>query len=303
MKKILIILSLAVLGACGFEDIEVEYGVTSVYFYNQEYNRNIVVGEGLRLKVGSMLTGLIKNDKDRIVRYTINESLVTDPAKTVLPRSLYTVDNDEHFVIRKGEFIGFLGVEFDSAAFVNDPKALTGEYVLPVEITGCDDVDSVNALKKHILVSISYWAKQHGNYYYSGQTIRKNAGVSVDTLTYAYDRTNANSVRQLITVGPNTMEVIPDNAGSSSDPGKNLFSFNVSVPTLGGGEVTIAPSDNSAVVVTANGSSSYDEANRTFYLNYAYNDGLYDCFATDTLVFRNRVRDVQADGQGVNEWR
>lgn len=303
MKKILIILSLIAMGACGFEDIEPEFGVTSVYFYNQEYNRNIVVGEGLKLKVGSMLTGLVKNDKDRVVKYAINESLVTDPAKTVLPRSMYTVDNDDSFVIRKGDFIGFLGIEFDSAAFVNDPLALTGEYVLPVEITGCDDVDSVNDLKKHILVSVSYWAKQHGNYYYSGQTIRKSAGEDVDTLTYEYDRTNANSVRQLVTVGPNTLEVMPDNVGSSSDPGKNSFTFNVSVPTFGGGEVTVAPSDHSAVEVSADGSSAYDEANRTFYLKYTYNDGVYDCFAIDTLVFRNRVRDVQADGQGINEWR
>ena len=57
------------------------------------------------------------------------------------------------------------------------------------------------------------------------------------------------------------------------------------------------------IAVSPDGDSSYDEETKTFYLNYRYNDGTYDCFANDTLVFRNRVRDMQSDGQGVNEWR
>ncbi|WP_215224647.1 DUF1735 domain-containing protein [Echinicola shivajiensis] len=302
MKKILILL-LTLLSACGFEDYDIQYGVTSVYFYNQEYNRNVVVGEGLGLKVGSMLTGVLKNDSDRLVKFAINNELVTNPNQSVLPSSLYTLDNENTFIIPKGEFVGFLGVKFDSAEFVNDPKAVSGEYVLPVEITSCDDVDSVNAVKKTILVSVSYWAKQHGNYYYSGRTIRKEEGSIVDTLEYMNNSANSESVRQLITVNANTLELHPDGTGISNDPGKGSFSFNIDVPTFGGGDVGISPSSNSNIVVEADGISSYVEDIKTFYLNYTWNDGVYDCYSTDTLVFRNRVRDVQADGQGVNEWR
>ncbi|UCS94031.1 hypothetical protein KZP23_03075 [Echinicola marina] len=302
MKKILIIM-LALLSSCGFEDYDIQYGVTSVYFYNQEYNRNIVVGEGLNLKVGSMLTGVLENDTDRLVEFVINGELVTGSNKTLLPGSLYTLDNASSFTIPKGEFIGFLGVKLDSAEFVNDPKAVTGEYVLPVQITNCNEVDSVNAVKNTILVSVSYWAKQHGNYYYSGRTIRKEAGSTVDTLTYKNNTTNAESIRQLITVNANTLELRADETGVSNDPGKGAFSLNITVPTYGGGKAEISPSPNSAITVEADGESSYIEDSKTFYLNYKWNDGTYDCYSTDTLVFRNRVRDVQADGQGVNEWR
>lgn len=302
MKKILIILA-TLLTACGFEEYDVEYGVTSVYFYNQQYNRNIVVGEGLKMRVGSMLTGLLKNDKDRVVRFAINESMVTDPTKSVMPRNYYTLDDNESFVIPKGDFYGYLGVTFDSALLVSDPKSLTGEYILPIEIIGCDDVDSVNAEKDSILISVSYWAKQHGNYYYSGRTIIRNADVNIDTIDYRYNPTVSESIRKLITVNANTLEVQPDVTGNSADPGKGYFSYNVTVPTFGGGSVTITPSANSIVSVSANGASSYDETTKTFYLNYSWNNGINDFFATDTLVFRNRVRDVQADGEGVNEWR
>jgi hypothetical protein len=55
--------------------------------------------------------------------------------------------------------------------------------------------------------------------------------------------------------------------------------------------------------VTPNGSSTYDEANYTFILNYKYSSGGFDYEVADTLTFRNRIRDVQEDGLGVNEWR
>src|SRR5512145_280173 len=79
-KNIFLLLILATLfGSCGFEDEIISFGTTSMYFYNQEYNRNIVVGEGLQLKAGVMFSGLIVNDKDRFVQFVIDPSLVTDP--------------------------------------------------------------------------------------------------------------------------------------------------------------------------------------------------------------------------------
>jgi hypothetical protein len=63
-KNIFIILILsAILGSCGFEDDDLSFGITSAYFYNQNYNRNIVVGEGLNLKAGIMFSGLVNNNK------------------------------------------------------------------------------------------------------------------------------------------------------------------------------------------------------------------------------------------------
>ncbi|MCW0484252.1 BT_3987 domain-containing protein [Gaoshiqia sediminis] len=303
-KNIFILLILSsILGSCGFEEEVISYGTTSVYFYNQEYNRNIVVGEGLDLKAGIMFSGLINNDQDRVVQYDIDPSVILDPSKTMMPANYYTLSGTSQFVVPKGEEQGYVEIEIDSTAFLADPKSLTGEYVIPFRLISSTDVDSINTAKDYMVISVSYWAKQHGNYNYSGQTIRKSSGVAVDTLVYENTSTISESVRELETVGPNMMKVIPDGTAGSKDPASGKFSFNVEVPTLGGGSVIVTTGQGSAIEISPDGSSVYDEASKTFYLSYQYNDGTYDCFATDTMVFRNRIRDIQADGQGVNEWR
>ncbi|MFV0378647.1 MAG: BT_3987 domain-containing protein [Mangrovibacterium sp.] len=305
MKKnrfILLILTV-VLGSCGFDDEVVSYDYTSVYFYNQNYNRNIVVGEGLKLKAGIMFSGLINNNQARKVQFTIDPSVVTDATKTVLPSSYYTLSSSSEIVVPVNEEQGYVSIAIDSAAFLADPKALTGEYVIPFRLTSSTDVDSINAAKDYMVIAVSYWAKQHGNYYYSGKTIRKSGGTTVDTLVYENNTTILESIRALITVGPKTLKLVPDASAGSKDPANGKFSFNVEVPSLGGGQVTVSTGSGSAITIIPDGTSTYDEPTKTFYLSYKYNNGTYDCFATDTLVFRNRVRDIQADGQGVNEWR
>ncbi|MFV0266840.1 MAG: BT_3044 domain-containing protein, partial [Draconibacterium sp.] len=140
---------------------------------------------------------------------------------------------------------------------------------------------------------------QHGNYYYSGRTIRKST-TETDTVVYENNPTITESIRELITIGPNSMKVKADNSAGSKDPG---VAFNISAPLAGSGEVSLSSDDGAAIQVSGNGTSMYDAEARTFYLKYKYTDGDYECEAADTLVFRNRVRDIQSDGQGVNEWR
>ncbi len=302
-KNIFILLILSsILGSCGFEDEVISYGTTSVYFYNQKYNRNIVVGEGLTLKAGIMFSGLTNNDRDRVVSYVIDPSVVADGTKTVMPSSYYTLSSATEFVVPKNEEQGYVGIKIDSTAFLADPKSLTGEYVIPFRLTGSNDVDSINAAKDYMVISISYWAKQHGNYNYSGQTIRKSGSVT-ETLTYRNNSTISESIRELVTVGAKTLKVKADGTVGSKDPGNGKFTFNVEVPTAGSGEVVISGTSGSAIQVLPNGISTFNASSRTFYLKYKYTDGTYACEATDTLVFRNRIRDIQADGQGVNEWR
>lgn len=302
-KNIFIVLILsAILSSCGFEEETISYGTTSAYFYNQNYNRNIVVGEGLNLKAGIMFSGLINNNKKRVVSFAIDPSVVTASGKTVMPANYYTLSSTSEFVFPVNEEQGYVDIKIDSAAFLADPKALTGEYVIPFRVTGSNDVDSINAAKNYMVLSVNYWAKQHGNYNYSGQTIRKSA-TATETLNYAYNKTISESVRQLITVGPKTMKVVADATTGSKDPGTGKFTFNLEVPSSGSGEVAISGTPGASIQVAGNGSSTYDGSKHTFFLKYKYTDGTYQCEATDTLVFRNRVRDVQSDGKGVNEWR
>ena len=219
-----------------------------------------------------------------------------------MPPNYYTLTNRTEFVIPEGEHQGYIGIEIDSTAFLADPKSLTGEYVLPFRLTGSGDVDSINSMKDFMVISVSYWARQHGNYYYSGQTVRAS-GATVETLTYKNTSTISESIRQLTTVGAKTMVLKADAVVGSKDPGKGKFTFHIEAPSAGNGDVVVSAAPGSAIQVSPNGTSSYDAASRTFFLKYKYTDGAYVCKATDTLVFRNRVRDVQADGQGVNEWR
>jgi hypothetical protein len=305
MKKYLLILFIAatVLNSCEFDDIDVSYGTTSAFFWNQNYNRNVVVGEGLKFKPGIVLSGLVANDKNRVVKYIIDPSLVTGSTKSILPSKYYTLGHPTDIVIKAGEFIGYLDVKLDSVAFLSDPKSLTGEYVLPVKLIGSNDVDSINASKNYMLESISYWAKQHGNYYYSGSAVKKTAGTTVSTVNYEDFKNTANSIRQLLTVNPTTLKIVADKTAPSIDPAKNKYSFYLSVSSLGGGNVVISSDPSSTIVVSPNGTSSYDEASKTFTLNYKYKDGANDMEISEKMVFRNRIRDVQADGNGVNEYR
>jgi len=298
----LLIVSFLINSGC-VEDYDVTLGSTISYFYYQEYNRNVVVGEGLRVKPGVMLSGLIVNDEERSVNFEVDPSLIFDDTKTLLPDDYYTLGSNSEIKIPAGEFQGYLNVELDSLKFLADPKSLTGEYVLPIRLTGTNNVDSVNPGKNYIVMSVSYWAKQHGNYYYNGQTIRKQGVNTIDTLKYQYDKSNNNSVRELLTTGPTTLSMLPDPVSSGQDPARGKFTLHLDIPTYGGGVISLTGDPDSNIAVSPDGDSSYDEETKTFYLNYRYNDGTYDCFANDTLVFRNRVRDMQSDGQGVNEWR
>ena len=53
--------------SCGFDDYDISYPEKKVLFTYQQYNRQLVVGEGLKLKVGFVFSGLPENDRDRLV--------------------------------------------------------------------------------------------------------------------------------------------------------------------------------------------------------------------------------------------
>lgn len=298
-KKLILALGITLsLFSCKFDDEEVTYGTTSVYIVNQDYNRNLVVGEGLELKVGVALGGLMSNNETRSVNYVVAPELVTATTQVVMPESYYTLGDKQAIFIPEGELKGYLSVKLDSAAFLADPKALTGEYILPVRLTTSGNIEKVNDEKNYIRVSVSYFAKQHGNYQYHGTTTSSD-GSSVH---YENKAIETNSFRLLKTAGPRTLQMVADPTGDT-DPAKNTFSLNVEVATHGGGEVTITPVSGAAIQVEPAGTSTYDEKSKTFYLNYRYDNNGLTHTAADTLVFRNRIRDVQDNGLYLNEWR
>lgn len=292
--------AILILSSCQYDDYDLKYEYTSVYFAHQEYNRNIVVGEGLELKAGVMFGGLVDNPSDRIVKYIIDPGLVPT-GKTILPENYYTLGHLTDIVIPSGLEQGYLSITMDSLAFLADPMSLTGDYVLPIRLTDTESIDTINEYKDYHVMSISYWAKQHGNYYYNGTAVKKEDGVEISSAHYESLRNDNDGVRELRTAGPTMLQMMA--APKGPDPSAGVYSLIIDVPTKGGGAVTIISAPESGAEVIPIGESYYDEESKIFVLNYGYSSNGFDYVVADTLTFRNRIRDIQSDGQGVNEWR
>lgn len=303
MKKSIIIffyvLFFSVFISCTFEDDPLINDYTVVGFPNQTYVRNLVVGEGLQMKVGVVFSGVLQNNLQREVKFIVDPSLIPND-KEELPSDYYTLGHANTIIIPKGSLDGYLDVKLDSAKFVNDPKSLTGQYVLPLKIVSSSQIDSINAEKSTIIVSVSYFAKQQANYTYNGKMVKTKNSIT-ETIYYKNNPLQNTSFRLLETVGPTRMKLVPDPNGSN-DPANDAYSFELEVPIVGG-TVNLLPAEASPINVIPVGESNYDAKNRTFILNYSYtlNDGTV-CNATDTMVYRNRIRDVQGNGIYINEW-
>ena len=307
MKKYIIHATLTVVVAilsysCSFDDNEIVYTYTSVLFPYQDYNRNIMVGEGLSLNVGITLAGVINNNKDRVVQYIIDPSLITESDKSILPASYYNCENTSQMVVPKNSLKGYMHVALDSTLFLGDEKSLTGEYILPIRLVSSPDVDSISPDLGFIRISISYYARQHGYYTYSGRVVKTNGG-SVTDADYSNQPSVTDSRRFLNTAGPARFRVEAD-ATNSADPANGVYTFLLDVPVNGGGDVIISADPDSPVQVYPDGASTYDIESKTFTLNYTYTmaDGTA-CKVSESLVFRNRIRDVQSNGLYINEWR
>lgn len=293
--------SSAALASCSFENVVPEYPTKKVLFTYQQYNRQVVVGEGLGIEVGFVFAGLPASDRDRVVKFEIDPSLVTNDKQTVLPAEYYTLAQENQTVIKKGSLKSYVPLALDSAAFVNDPKALTGEYVLPVRIVEAD-ADEIAEGKDYTLISLSYQGRQYGNYTYFGIATSN----TVDQEKKYMNQSSATaSVRQLQTIGPDKFRVYADQT-SNIDPMKGAFSMIVTVPVDGGGEIVLEPDPDylPGIQIEQDGICTYDVASKTFVLRYKYTDKDGNVWhAEDKMTFRNRIRDDQGDGRVLYEWR
>jgi uncharacterized protein YybS (DUF2232 family) len=82
MKKIFALLILAIALVSCYEDYIKDFTYNAVYFPNTIDIRTVVVGEGLKVKIGAALGGVMENTKDRNVNFILDNSLVT-PAKLI----------------------------------------------------------------------------------------------------------------------------------------------------------------------------------------------------------------------------
>jgi hypothetical protein len=311
MKKLFYMLFLSLAVSSCYDDYIKDFDYTSISFPYQINVRTVVVGEGMKIEVGPNLGGVMENNIERQVNFTLDPSLVTPAMLTtmqtspmnsikdyvtgltelkLMPADYFTVSSNV-FTIKKGQHSATVVIRPDSVKFLSDPATLKAQYVLPFRITSAD-VDSILPAKNYAVIGLRYENMLFGNYYHGGvTTVKDAAGAVVSTVKYFTTIPQPDAkVWSLKTVAPNTLVT----SGISEKAG----SFKL---TLNGGAITVSKADGSTVNVQPEGTSTFNQAkllqNRKIILNYKYaNADGTTSYAQDTLTFRNRIRD------GVNEW-
>lgn len=314
MKKVILMaLALLSLSSC-YDDYINDYDFNAVYFAKQINTRTVVVGEGQKIKIGAVLSGVMKNKTNRNVNFEIDNSLITpkvlssmkssDPyiksavagvsELKLLPEEYYTMSNNETIVIPKGDHLGNVDLTVTDK-FISDSETLKATYVLPLRITTAD-ADSININKCTTIIGLHYENTLFGNYYHGGVTEVKDAkGEIVETIEYKLSIPQPErSLWKLSTVAPNAL--ITNKVSDGSIAGKMKITLNDD------GTIAIDSVEGSGIVVQPDGESTFNKANllqdRKLNLNYKFTDSEGNVHhAKDVLVFRNRVRD------GVNEWK
>ena len=314
MKKILAFLILLVMIVSCYDEYVVDYEYDGVYFPNPVNVRTVVVGEGMKIKVGAEVGGVLENTKDRDVNFIIDNSLVTPsvletmqghswawvsgPAGNVttlqaLPSDYYTLSDPGKIVIEKGWHSGNVTLKVDSAKFLSNEETINPIYAVPFYITTAD-ADTILESNRSTIIGLRYENMFFGNYLYGGVTTIKNAsGGTVETINYPTKVNQVSEIMRLTTVAPH--KVVTNGYSINRTNNQEIML------TIDGNNVTVSSAPGSTNTFEPEGSSSFNGAKllqeRKLFINYKYQEGdlFYHC--QDTLTFRNRIRD------GVNEWQ
>jgi hypothetical protein len=316
MKKLLSIIVLAIAFVSCYENYILDYAYDAVYFPYQVDVRSFVVGEGMKIEVGLTLAGDRENTRDRNVSFMLDGSLITpamlnrfktasnayikDPSAPLtelkqLPANYYTISNSNTIVIKKGQHMGSVVIKPDSATFLGDAGTKFATYVLPFRITAAD-VDSVLVPKNYAVIGLKYENMLFGKYWHGGTAVVNRPAKADTTLKYY------TSIPQLETkvwvLFTNSPFSLYAQGYLDQVTGKNEMLI-----TQNGSNITISSVAGSKFVIEPDGASTFNNPkllqNRKLFLKYKYTDPatsfVYHC--TDTLTFRNRLRD------GINEWQ
>lgn len=288
MKKLIyIVLVLTAMISCTkYEDFIADYDHTAVYFPYQELTRSFVYGEKHSIELAVSFGGRRQNSAKEWANYVIEDALIE--SSMLIRDKFYSLSDESNFTIPAGKFFGVIemGVTeefFDSAQY--------STYKLPLRIKSTS-LDSILEGKDYMILTLNIEAKQFGNYYHNGVTVAKQGNEVKYTSVYHEEEpvTSEAGNWELKTVTKNTLVT-----NGISDKKGVWDKFLLSVDT--DNQVSIVPATGASFEVTQDGKCSYDAENRKFYLKYKYIDGNgYNCSATDTLIFRNRMLD------GVNQW-
>lgn len=326
-----ILLFIAVIwGAFGCDNQEVsfdDFDYTAVYFPFQTPLRTLVLGEDridnsldneLKFNVGVSIGGLYTNNQDWSVSvdyaFDLAEGLNTVNGDTIMVLPVEMIANVNPALpgtttIPAGDFNGTFEFQLQDA-FLDDPIAYTGQYVIPLRITGTNadsiltgfpivpnpdkrvdsDWDVAAPPKDYTLFGVKFINPYHGAYLHRGVAIEKDAdGAEVNRVVYRSNFIVQNEIWKLLTRGRN--EVVTTGVAQNNGEG---FSMKLIV---NGNSVTIEPDESSGIAASGSGtfvpssSSSEvwgDQSRNAFYLSYTYDKGNNTVEVRDTLVLRDR---------------
>lgn len=320
MRKILLFIAVIVLTGC-YDDYVQDYDYNAIYFPFQTDVRTVVVGEGMQFRQGITLGGVIENIQDREIYYELDNSLVSPstldamknhafsyvkalapsiPQLEELPANEYELLFDGQpangkIVMRKGEHVAFVTVKIDSAAFLARTDRTSPYSVIPFRLVKAE-ADLILENKETVAVGVMYENMLFGNYWHGGKTLVKKGDGTEEVITY-YTKIpqSEDLVWKLTTVAPFELTV----NGVSGEIASKTPQFKLKLNH--DGKIDITPVDGAKYQVEAHGDSYFNNEkyiqNRKIYLNYKYRHDGNEYVATDTLTFRNRIRD------GINEWQ
>lgn len=318
MKKLLAFIILSVAMVSCYDNYITDFVYTGIYFPYQKDVRTFIVGERMQFEVGAALGGVRDNTKDRNVSFEFDNSLITpalltsmqvasqpyikNPSIPVaallpLPANYYTISNSNTMVIKTGQHSGTVTIKPDSVIFLNDSlKTIYSTYVLPFRITAAD-ADSIRTGKSTNVVGIRFENMLFGNYWHGGAakvSMYKQPNVDSATIVYRYAVNDiASKIWTLTTTGPRTLV---SNGFFNQTTTKTELKL-----VLKGTTIFVSTAVGSTNTYLQAGECTFNNAKllqyRKIFLKYSFvsKNKTYNC--TDTLVFRNRLRD------GINEWQ
>ena len=334
MRNRIILIVLIIVGLAGCENQEQtfpDYSLQAVYFPIQLPIRTLSLGEDRidntldrehKFDIGVSIGGMYQNNKNWTVDYVVDTTLCDNALNAsgapliALPSSYYTLDPVNTVIIPKGSFNGLIRVQLTDD-FFNDSLSITGQYVIPLRITGTSadsvlsgkpvrpgevdrrvlaDWESGKAPKDWVMYGIKYVNAYHGTYLHRGRDIVSKAGVPVDTVVFRNRYVERDLTIVLTTIG---LQSVSTNGIGTKTSKTGKYSMGLGFANSQGtpGSIEITPRAGSTWAVTGTG-EYYDLASsvekwtgtvwQSMYLQYTYTEGTNVHEVADTLVFRDR---------------
>lgn len=321
MKRTIYLLFVACLPLVSCYDSYIkDFDTQAVGFANSTDVRSVVVGESNSFRTGVVLGGVINNDVDRPVDFSVDYSLVNAdtyskfknhtfsyisalfrnvPSIEALPASMYSLATPGkvggHTVVKAGSHIGEIRVDLASS-FIEDNSNSLPLYVIPLRITDAHGIEIMPGHESSV-IGVRFECLFFGSWWHGGEmNITDNGGNVLETTTFYTEIPEPDTrVWTLTTIGAKSV--------STNSVGDELNSTKAQmVLTLGeNGDVSVSAAPGADYIVEQDGECSYNQArllqDRKIFLKYKYTKDGKVCHVKDTLTFRNRIRD------GVNEWQ